>query len=1395
MRILNGFILSKEVIFMFNRKLRSFLAMLLTVVLALSSSAVAIATEVIENGEWTITNEDSSGVAVYGDMGFTYYSPTTALIYGSSGGKYYVKSNNTNGGVSNGIVVTDSKSYCDYTPEKDGTLVVYVGNASTKTGYVSRTSLSDGTSEAIGSYVPGGTDTYDSTGFTVTQGSSWATLEIEVEAGYTYYINVSGSKMLCYGAEFTAYTNVTGTISDSYNIESYGIKFTNKTTGEEKAAEVTGNTYSILLKPGYEYSASLTGASGYAFTSTTRLVTVEEAETQTADLTVEESLSYKISGNILGFADGYSLDDMKFIFVPEDTVNYENVTAVLDTANKTYEAQLVASESYTLTVEGVCDYELAEAVTAYNEDGTDVTKDVTLAAVPTYSVTGTFLGLTQVRGEYEALSVKPESIVFENVDDGYKYSGTASSGAYSVSLRDGVYEASITADGYSTSTHVTVEGAAVTRDLLLKDTSTKTIDYTDTLYVGADKDYKTVQSAVDAAAAMTRSEGQSVTIKIDPGTYREQVVVSASDIKFESNGGSRDDTIITWYYGIGYKYYSAVSSYYDPYADYDQYEKGDVVSYWGAAVIVQKTATNFKAENITFENSFNKYMTDEEIADGVEVNGLQSITTVRKETTNVDTKAATERAAALVNYADKVEFNNCSFIGSQDTLYTCNVNYDSYYKNCYIEGQTDFIYGNGDVIFDGCEINFCGYDGTTASGYLTAHSGSKDNLPTDGYIFRSCYISYNSERDVTSGTLGRMWGQYATVAYINTQLQEADMISAEGWTSMNYNPTDSTVNLVEYNTTHNGEAVDTSGRVNGVVDSIDSEKYSVESVFIANGWTPEFYTGDAKTTPEFAAVPTMTSNGDLNAPNPGETITLNYELGADWINEDASRISWYAVAEGYDDTSLDTLLNSATLLMTTSAVSTNEYQIPMECAGYYIMAVVTPITNYGNVGEAKYILDKEKAVSSTWSDPDNEGSLAPGSGINIYLAGDSTVKDYSAAGIYNGGKTLDQGSWGEFLQEFFDEDYVTVNNYAQGGRSLRSFVNEGKLDTIIDQLNAGDYVFIQFGHNDCANGVSYYQERFVPLYTEANPYDGTSYPTVVPTDDMKVETPSAYQSSYGSTYYAWDCGATYKGFLQKYIDDTLAKGATPVIVSPVSRMYYNSDGTIKAHHDATSTDYAPTAGLLTSNNAYVTACQEIYNENADRGVLYLDGYELTSAMYEAAYAACGSSTYGEAVMATGDKTHSNKTGGVIQAGMFAKWIQDADISISDYVIQPETVYGENSDGNYIFTIKNSVFTANDNSYEYSSYWSGIGQEIFDSLSAASDTPVVTPSDVYGDADGNGALEINDASELINMVINGTAEATDILDVNVDGKVDSADVATVLQKILNSTWLMPCEKAE
>lgn len=340
-------------------------------------------------------------------------------------------------------------------------------------------------------------------------------------------------------------------------------------------------------------------------------------------------------------------------------------------------------------------------------------------------------------------------------------------------------------------------------------------------YPGKQDNYSTVQAAVNAAAGRKpASENDRVTIHIAPGTYREQVTVNTPYLSFVNDEPSKQ-VMLTWYYGIGYKYYS-VGSNGEHSADAARAKnaKNEPTVRWGCSVRLRGNADYFRAQNITFENSFNRYVTDEELADGVEVSGSQSINFYRTKGADVQSKAATERAAALAIEADYCEFSGCGFMSSQDTLYIGGGT--GYFKDCMIEGNTDYIFGQGGTyVFEDCELRFKGYSSNAVGGYITAMKDSKRTL------FYNCSVTAGSLK-VSAGYFGRPWGASADVAFVNTQLQYEGIITGAGWTSMSGNQPEN-AKFKEYGTTANGAPVNTSGRVRGTV------QYS------ANGLDPESY--------------------------------------------------------------------------------------------------------------------------------------------------------------------------------------------------------------------------------------------------------------------------------------------------------------------------------------------------------------------------------------------------------------------------------------------------------------------------------------------------------------------------------------------------------------------------
>ena len=156
---------------------------------------------------------------------------------------------------------------------------------------------------------------------------------------------------------------------------------------------------------------------------------------------------------------------------------------------------------------------------------------------------------------------------------------------------------------------------------------------------------------------------------------------------------------------------------------------------------------------------------------------------------------------------------------------------------------------------------------------------------------------------------------------------------------------------------------------------------------------------------------------------------------------------------------------------------------------------------------------------------------------SIYLVGDSTVRNGKADGA--GG----QWGWGEPLVDFFDASKINVVNRAIGGRSSRTYITEGRWDELLALLKPGDFVVMQFGHND------------------PGPLDDTSrargtLPGVG--DEIKeIDNPITKKHEVVHTY-GW--------YMRKYASDALAKGAIPIICSPIPRKTW-MDGKIVRNAD------------------------------------------------------------------------------------------------------------------------------------------------------------------------------------------------------------------------------------
>ncbi|MDR1753447.1 MAG: hypothetical protein LBR74_00880 [Eubacterium sp.] len=678
---------------------------------------------------------------------------------------------------------------------------------------------------------------------TLTYGRAPERRDFYAEKDGTYKIFVSGlsaTKPGFFRVTRTPAARVTGTIDFSViskQPDSFELNFKNINTDYEFNAKVDGNNFSVYLPPMFRYMVKIK-ATDIGVSNDGKFIDIEKNEgiigKEGIIIKAVDNIMYRYMGNIKGLDPSFSGEitgtakpsDKSFEEIPLSIRKYRGTI--------TFNALLEPNVTYNIELLGVNDYYVKSGGDINNYETTR--RDITLEKKTLYSVSGSFFG-------YED-PINLSNLIFTNVEDGYKYTGeviNSDSPRYEVKLRDGAYSVNVSSNsGYITSTHVVVNKRSVNKDIFMlsKRQTITPLKHTADIYVGdpiKDNNFKTIKEAVAAAKAMNPSdESQRITINIAPGLYREQIQIDTPYITFKNSAPEKGNVTITWYYGIGYKYYSIKDGFYSEESAYDKYEKGSAAR-WGATVYVKSPATAFRAENIIFEASFNRYITDEELADGVEPDLKENIRFRRVKDADVKSKEATERASAMVYEADQTEFYNCVFYGSQDTLCAGNNPvFKSYLKDCFIEGNTDYIFGQGNVVFDNCTLSLYGYTKGSTGGYITAAKEGEQ-----GYLFYNCTIQPNPDMEmiVTPTYLGRPWDANGTVFFYNTKVTEKDIINPEGWTSMSGNdPVNA--RFGEYNTIYaDGVKVDISKRI--VKAKNEDPKLKINDIL--GDWVPSYF--------------------------------------------------------------------------------------------------------------------------------------------------------------------------------------------------------------------------------------------------------------------------------------------------------------------------------------------------------------------------------------------------------------------------------------------------------------------------------------------------------------------------------------------------------------------------
>ena len=221
--------------------------------------------------------------------------------------------------------------------------------------------------------------------------------------------------------------------------------------------------------------------------------------------------------------------------------------------------------------------------------------------------------------------------------------------------------------------------------------------------------------------------------------------------------------------------------------------------------------------------------------------------------------------------------------------------------------------------------------------------------------------------------------------------------------------------------------------------------------------------------------------------------------------------------------------------------------------------------------------------------------------VTVWMIGDSTMANKSA-------KAAPETGWGMVMKEFVNAG-TRVSNHAVNGRSSKSFLDEGRWKVIYDSIKPGDYVIIQFGHND--------EKPAENLHTDA--------------------------------------ATTYKELLRKYIEDTRAKGANPIVCSSIVRRHFDGNGNLKDTHGA----YIPASREI----ALETKTPFIDMEALTRKLVSGLGPEKSKSFY----LFCKPDEYPNRKNGVQDSTHLNGMGARKVAALFVEDVKKQKLALGQYL--------------------------------------------------------------------------------------------------------------------------------
>ena len=281
-------------------------------------------------------------------------------------------------------------------------------------------------------------------------------------------------------------------------------------------------------------------------------------------------------------------------------------------------------------------------------------------------------------------------------------------------------------------------------------------DNPDTIVVARDGtgEFRTVGEAIEVCRAFM---DYHKVIYIKKGTYKEKIIIPQWVQNIELCGEDRDETIIT-------------------YDDHANLMVGQCSSIFTLDLSRKPKLGTFRTYTLRID------------ANDITLKNL----------TIENNAARLGQAVALHTVGDRLRFQNCRFLGNQDTVYTGMENSRQLFDHCYIEGTTDFIFGPATAWFEQCHIH------CKADSYITAASTPKHVLY--GYVFNNCTVTV--AEGVTKVYLGRPWRDYGYTLFMHCTLPAG--IRAEGWHHWE-KQREQTARYMEFE--NNGPGADTTKRV------------------------------------------------------------------------------------------------------------------------------------------------------------------------------------------------------------------------------------------------------------------------------------------------------------------------------------------------------------------------------------------------------------------------------------------------------------------------------------------------------------------------------------------------------------------------------------------------------